>query len=449
MSDILQQIADNLGVGSYPPLNNSYLYAIADHYGVDTTTSKDLMADILDAVGGDSSTSSDYLQDIVLALGGTVTINGNWMEAWLAITATPPAVAPTNTVPPVISGTNNIGQVLTTTDGTWTGTPAPTFAYQWFRGATAILGQTATTYTIQSQDLHPTAQAITCQVTGTNASGTAVATSNIITPVILPFAFTAKTDNTGVSTSTQFKLPLTTSTGLNIVVDWGDASTSTITSHTDPAVTHTYASAGTYSISITGTLPGFKFNNAGDKLKILNISNWGVLDITTNFAFQGCTNLTCSATDAPTITTTDLNQTFANCTNFNGNIGNWDTSGVNIMEGMFSSATAFNQNIGTWDTSAVTNMFRMFRGATAFNQDISAWDVSQVSNFGQFMTGKTFSNYDAANLDAIYNVWSLNPSGLQNGITIEFNTIKYTAAGQTGKDDLIFNYSWTVNDGGI
>jgi surface protein len=363
------------------------------------------------------------------------------------IIGAPAAAAPTNTVAPVISGTNNIGQVLTTTDGTWTGTPAPTFAYQWFRGATAISGQTATTYTIQSQDLHPTAQAITCQVTGTNASGTAVATSNIITPVILPFAFTAKTDITGVSTSTQFQLPLTTSTGLNIVVDWGDASTSTITSHTDPAVTHTYASAGTYSISITGTLPGFKFNNAGDRQKILNISSWGVLDITTNFAFRGCTNLTCSATDAPTITTTDLNQTFANCTNFNGKIGNWDTSGVNNMEGMFSSAAAFNQNIGTWDTSAVTNMFRMFRGATAFNQDISAWDVSQVSNFGQFMANKTFSNYDAANLDAIYNTWSL--LSLQYNVTIDFGTIKYTAAGQLGKDDLIFNYFWTVNDGGI
>jgi surface protein len=266
MSDILQQIADNLGVGSYPPLNNSYLYAIADYYGVDTTTSKDLMADILTEVGGDPSTSSDYLQDIVLALGGTVTINGNWMEAWLAITAAPPA-----------------------------------------------------------------------------------------------FAFTAKTDNTGVSTSTQFKLPLTTSTGLNIVVDWGDASTSTITSHLDPAVTHTYASAGTYSISITGTLPGFQFNFSGDRKKILNISNWGVLDITTNSAFTGCTNLTCSATDAPTITTTDLTFTFANCTNFNGNIGNWDVSGVNNMVSMFSSATAFNQDISTWDTSAVTNMFRMFK----------------------------------------------------------------------------------------
>jgi surface protein len=285
------------------------------------------------------------------------------------------------------------------------------------------------------------------------------------------FAFTAKTDNTGVSTSTQFQLPLTTSTGLNILVDWGDATTSTITSHLDVAVTHTYASAGTYSISITGTLPGFKFNNAGDKLKILNISSWGVLDITTNRAFTGCTNLTCSATDAPTITTTDLSFTFADCTNFNGNIGNWDTSGVNSMEGMFANAPAFNQNIGAWDTSAVNNMFRMFRGAsafnqplnwdtsavtnmggmfqnaTAFNQDISAWDVSQVSIFGGFMANKTFSNYDAANLDAIYNVWSL--LSLQYGVTIDFGTIKYTAAGQIGKDDLIFNYAWTVNDGGI
>jgi surface protein len=54
-------------------------------------------------------------------------------------------------------------------------------------------------------------------------------------------------------------------------------------------------------------------------------------------------------------------------------------------------------------------MFRMFRGASAFNQDISAWDVSQVSNFKKFMTGKTFSDYSAANLDAIYNTWSLLP----------------------------------------
>jgi surface protein len=161
------------------------------------------------------------------------------------------------------------------------------------------------------------------------------------------------------------------------------------------------------------------------------------------------TNLTCSATDAPTISTTDLSTTFNNAYIFNGAIGNWDVSGVTNMTAMFASATAFNQDISTWDTSAVTNMFRMFRSATAFNQDISTWDVSQVSNFSQFMTGKTFSDYSAANLDAIYNTWSLNPSGLQSNLTIDFGTIKYTAAGQIGKDDIIFNYEWIVNDGGI
>jgi hypothetical protein len=46
------------------------------------------------------------------------------------------------------------------------------------------------------------------------------------------------------------------------------------------------------------------FANAGDKLKILNISSWGALNITSNATFRGCTNLTCSATDAPKRTTT-------------------------------------------------------------------------------------------------------------------------------------------------
>ena len=451
MSDILQQIADNLGVGSYPPLNNSYLYAIADHYGVDTTTSNDLMADILTAVGGNPATSSDYLQDIVLALGGTVTINGNWMEAWLAITGTPPAVAPTNTVAPVISGTNNIGQVLTTTDGTWTGTPAPTFAYQWFRGAAAISGQTATTYTIQSQDLHPTAQAITCQVTGTNASGTAVATSNIITPVILPFVFTIDTNNisAGSSTSTQFKLPLTGSAGLNIVVDWGDATTSTITSSTDPAVTHSYAIAGTYTISITGTLQTFAFANAGDRLKILEVQSWGVLHIASGSIFHTCTNLTCIATDAPKITSTNFSFMFVNCPNFNGAIGNWDVSGVETFNFAFCNTTAFNQPLNNWDTSSALIMSHMFRTLTAtptgFNQDIGSWDVSNVTSFIFFMTGKTAATFSATNLDAIYNGWVT----VQPSLNIQFGTAKYSAAGVAGRNYLTGTKLWTITDGGL
>ena len=86
MSDTLKEIADNLGVTT---INGNYLSGIADYYGVDLTTSDDLMADILTAVGGDPSTSTDYLQDIVLELGQDTTVNANWMEAWLLATTGP------------------------------------------------------------------------------------------------------------------------------------------------------------------------------------------------------------------------------------------------------------------------------------------------------------------------------------------------------------------------
>jgi surface protein len=293
------------------------------------------------------------------------------------------------------------------------------------------------------------------------------------------FVFGIDTANTsaGSSTSTQFKLPLTTSTGLNAVVDWGDSTTDTITVFNAAEVTHTYGSSGTYTISITGTLPGFRFNNTGDKLKIINISSWGVLDITTASVFRGCTNLTCSATDAPTITSTLMGNTFESCTNFNGNIGNWDVSAVTNMSNMFNLATAFNQNIGSWNTGVVTNMASMFQSATAFNnggsssignwntslvtdmsrafnsatafnQNIGAWNVEVVTSIVFFMSGKSSANYSAANLDAIYNGWSTQ--SVQPNLTISFGTIKYTAAGQTGRDTLDnAPNNWTITDGGI
>lgn len=169
MSDTLKQIADNLGASA---INGNYLSGIADYYGVDLATSTDLMADILTEVGGDPSTSTDYLQDIVLALGGTVTINANWMEAWEDITAASP---PVNTVTPSISGGLYVSDILTTTDGTWTGSPT-SYAYQWQRDATNI-GTNTNTYTLVSADADTD---ITCIVTATNASGSTPETSNVL-----------------------------------------------------------------------------------------------------------------------------------------------------------------------------------------------------------------------------------------------------------------------------
>ena len=90
---------------------------------------------------------------------------------------------PVNMIAPVISGNTDVGSTLTCSNGTWNGFPPPTFTYQWYRGTSPISGATTNTYVIQAPTGLPT---ITCQVTATNASGSATATSNAITPTAPP-----------------------------------------------------------------------------------------------------------------------------------------------------------------------------------------------------------------------------------------------------------------------
>ena len=88
---------------------------------------------------------------------------------------------PLNKAVPEISGNSNAGSTLTVSNGTWSGIPNPTLSYQWYRGTTAISGQTSNTYVTQADDI---GNYITCKVTGTNTGGlTTVTSSNGITPI--------------------------------------------------------------------------------------------------------------------------------------------------------------------------------------------------------------------------------------------------------------------------
>lgn len=87
---------------------------------------------------------------------------------------------PVNTSAPTITGTPTVGQVLSSTVGTWTGNPTPTYTRQWRRGATNISGATGATYTLVAADV---GQTITCVVTATNSEGSDTATSNGVGPV--------------------------------------------------------------------------------------------------------------------------------------------------------------------------------------------------------------------------------------------------------------------------
>lgn len=90
------------------------------------------------------------------------------------------ATIPANTIAPVASGTVRIGQTLSSTSGTWTGTPTPTISYQWRRNGVAIVGATSSAYVVVGADVPAI---IDCLVTATNVAGAVSAdTNNLSSP---------------------------------------------------------------------------------------------------------------------------------------------------------------------------------------------------------------------------------------------------------------------------
>ena len=179
--------------------------------------------------------------------------------------------------------------------------------------------------------------------------------------------------------------------GYNYDVDWGDGNTST---GETGAATHQYATAGIYTVTITGSFPQIFFNNSGDRTKIKSIVQWG--DISWNAfdrAFLGCSDLVYNATDIPDLTgVTTLFSMFGECSSFNGNLNNWDVSTITNMQGLFDGCTSFNQPLNNWDVSNVTTMANMFEGATVFDGDLSNWTpVSLISMVNMFEGASAFN----------------------------------------------------------
>lgn len=92
-----------------------------------------------------------------------------------ALLGEPVLAIPVNSVAPAISGTETQGNVLTTTDGTWTANPPPTFSYQWDANDVVIPAATANQYTLTAGEV---GKVVKCVVTATNTEGSTPADSN-------------------------------------------------------------------------------------------------------------------------------------------------------------------------------------------------------------------------------------------------------------------------------
>ena len=106
---------------------------------------------------------------------------------------------------------------------------------------------------------------------------------------VRPFKFTIQT----TTSNTQYELPINVGTtpNPNITVDWGDGSgTTTIIAKTSVNRFHTYASAGTYQIIVSGYCPAFNVNNSTYRLLYRSVDDWGQVSFQ-QIDFYGCSNL--------------------------------------------------------------------------------------------------------------------------------------------------------------
>ncbi|WP_044626977.1 BspA family leucine-rich repeat surface protein, partial [Neotamlana nanhaiensis] len=203
----------------------------------------------------------------------------------------------------------------------------------------------------------------------------------------------------GSSTNNQITIPTNPSYTYNYTVDWGDGNTDTgITAN----ITHDYAAPGIYTVEISGNFPAIYFNdeNSSDKLKIIEILEWGssIQWQTMESAFFGCENLNFDLIDAPNLSqVTTLEDMFRDCLSFNGIVNNWDVSTITNLSGLFDNCRIFNRPLDNWDTSSVTNMSRTFRSNYQFNEPLDNWNTAAVTTMENMFAGASRFNQNINN----------------------------------------------------
>lgn len=176
--------------------------------------------------------------------------------------------------------------------------------------------------------------------------------------------------------NTMIALPL--AGAVNVNVNWGD-STAIQKFTTAGSKSHTFASVGTKTVTITGTMTAYGILG-NDNSRLSKVLSWDGLGIISfNYAFYRAYLLTQVPTSLPP-NVTDLSNMFCIAISFNQPIDLWNTASVTNMNSMFYEARAFNQPIGSWNTSSVKDMSYMFYNVSTFNQPIGSWNTAAVTN---------------------------------------------------------------------
>lgn len=222
----------------------------------------------------------------------------------------------------------------------------------------------------------------------------------------------------------NFTLPCRAVGTYNATIDWGDETQSTITTYDDADLAHSYSSAGTYTVRVSGDLPQPEFNNTGDYAKVTGLIQMGsgVLEVQLINGFYGCINITSLPTDSDSLTY--FNTTLEQASNaFRG-------TGITSIPSGITFASVINANYMIRDTSVASapdvNLASMEYGAFwAYNCTINTTDWSNI-------------------LDRCSN------NNINEGVSFHGGNSLHNSTGATAIAELQSRTSpWTVTDGGL
>ena len=267
------------------------------------------------------------------------------------------------------------------------------------------------------------------------------------------FVIKIKTNNGGSTLSNEFQLPLANAQDYDFSINWGDNSNWQNYSGTGSSIgslIHSYENEGEYSISIKeNSTSGFAriyFNNAGDKLKLLEISQWG--DNTWDGfskAFHGCSNLVITATDHSTA----------------------KTGGVIFFDSAWRGCSSLSY-FPALDMSSASSLSSAWRDCSSL-LSFPLIDLSSVKTFSFVWANcLLISNFPAVDMRSMtsgsscfigvkiptanYDAMLINLAQNNQNIGVIFNagsSTNFTSAGEPSKNILTNDRGWVLTDGGL
>lgn len=284
--------------------------------------------------------------------------------------------------------------------------------------------------------------------------------------------------STGSSASNQIKLPTVSGGTYNFLWELIDAGLNVvysekITTWDQAEVTATLPAVGVYTSVITGVFVGWQFNGSGDRNKLTEHFQCGILEPGLYEAcWSGCNNMIWTAEDALNISkSTSMRLWFRDTFSMIGHesFNTWNTAHILNWEGIFFSS-AFNTYIGDLNFTSLVNLFLAFRDcpynhpdnwslpnlanaggaffdASNYNQTIS-WVIPNVTNIFNMLSNTAMSTENWSN--TLVN-FAAQIGALQNNVTI-LSDATHNAAGAVAKAALETpnpgGPNWTVTDSG-